>query len=75
MGLCPPGPLSAIPLPKGRYQGSFDWDGVNWGGPSDTGEPKGPAFPPGKHTLSVSTAGEAAGSCFTVSASMQLTLQ
>jgi len=29
--------------------------GVNWTGPSDTGNPKGAPFPPGDYTLTVST--------------------
>jgi hypothetical protein len=44
-----------ITIPKGTYTRSFTWDGVNWTGPSDTGNPKGKAFPPGDYTLTIST--------------------
>jgi len=42
-------------LRKGTYARTFTWDGVNWTGPSDTGNPKGAPFPPGDYTLTVST--------------------
>jgi len=57
-GLCPgPGP-DPVTLPAGTYPGIFQWDGVNWSGPSDTGNPKGPPFPPGDYTLVVSANGQ-----------------
>ena len=40
-------------MPKGTYPRTFTWDGVNWRGPSDTGNPKGPPFPPGDYTLTI----------------------
>ena len=43
---------------KGTYTHSFTWDGRNWNGPSDTGQPKGPAFPPGTYTLTVTVHGK-----------------
>ena len=43
---------------KGVYPRTFQWDGRNWRGPSDTSVPKGPPFPPGIYTLSVSVIGE-----------------
>ncbi|HVU03845.1 MAG TPA: hypothetical protein VHE30_18930 [Polyangiaceae bacterium] len=54
-------------LKKGTYAREFAWDGVNWTGPSDTGNPKGAPFPPGDYTLSLATtpgklAGDAGGS-------------
>jgi hypothetical protein len=44
-----------ITLKKGRYAGSFTWQGENWTGPSDTLNPKGPQFPPGDYQLVVKT--------------------
>jgi len=49
-------------LKKGVYPRAFTWDGVNWTGPSDTGNPKGAPFPPGDYTLTIaSTPGTVAG--------------
>jgi hypothetical protein len=45
-------------IEKGTHVLSFDWDGKNWGGPSDTDNPKGPPFPPGTYTLRVRLAGQ-----------------
>lgn len=55
-GLCAPRTLTTAPTP-GIYDGSFTWSGENWTGPSDYGAPKGPAFPPGTYTVSVSASG------------------
>jgi hypothetical protein len=44
---------------KGTHVLSFDWDGKNRGGPSDTDNPKGSPFPPGTYTLRVRLAGQA----------------
>jgi hypothetical protein len=49
----------AVTLKKGTYPGKFSWDGKNWSGPSDTGNPKGKDFPAGKYTLEVSAKGRA----------------
>ncbi len=43
---------------KGVYSHTFQWDGRNWSGPSDTNVRKGPPFPPGIYTLSISATGE-----------------
>ena len=55
--LCDTGPgpstIKQLDVPAGAYAGAFAWDGTNWGGPSDTGEKKGPAFPAGVYTLSL----------------------
>jgi hypothetical protein len=57
VGLCmPPSNMDAV-LKNGSYPASFKWDGKNWGGPSDTNNPKGPPFPPGHYTLTVSAKG------------------
>ena len=41
----------------GVYPSTFDWDGVNWSGPSDTQNPKGKAFPPGIYRLAITAKG------------------
>jgi hypothetical protein len=56
-GICPSNP-SAVTVPAGSYPGTFAWDGVNWTGPSDFGNPKGEPFPPGDYTLTVSAIGK-----------------
>jgi hypothetical protein len=49
----------------GTYPAAIQWDGRNWLGPSDTGNPKGTAFPPGTYTLTVTAKGtwNGPGSC------------
>ena len=49
----------AITLKRGAEARTFHWDGRNWGGPSDTGNREGPAFPPGVYTFTVRTTGTA----------------
>ncbi len=53
--LCDTGPgvraTSELVIPAGTYPGTFAWDGKNFGGPSDTGKTKGPAFPVGAYVL------------------------
>lgn len=44
-------------LRSGNYSYEFKWDGLNWYGPSDTGEPKRAPFPAGVYTLRVSAKG------------------
>jgi hypothetical protein len=44
-------------LRKGDYSHNFEWDGRNWRGPSDTGEPKGAPFPAGIYTLTIRAQG------------------
>ena len=56
-GLCMGPGDDPVTLKKGEHPGSFAWDGVNWGGPSDTGMPKGDPFPAGSYTLTVSAVG------------------
>jgi hypothetical protein len=58
VGFCAPPSMTPVTLAMGTYPDSFTWDGKNWGGPSDTGNPKGPAFPPGHYTLTVSAKGQ-----------------
>ena len=54
-----PGPpqFEGGPVKKGVTERHLDWDGRNWDGPSDTQQPKGPAFPPGEYTFRVEIAG------------------
>lgn len=52
-GLAFPPKIKPRTLKKGTYTHTFDWDGRNWTGPSDTGNPKGKPFPPGTYELSI----------------------
>lgn len=45
-------------IKKGTYTHTFEWDGRNWNGPSDTGQPKGKPFPPGTYDLTISMHGK-----------------
>lgn len=58
VGLCMAPQEIPITIPAGTSPASFEWDGRNWDGPSDTGNPKGPPFPPGVYTLDVSAVGK-----------------
>jgi hypothetical protein len=58
VGLCPPPSDVPVTLSPGTYPGTFEWDGKNWNGPSDTGNPKGSPFPAGSYTLTVSAIGQ-----------------
>jgi hypothetical protein len=58
-GLCQAPSDTSVTIKKGTYPGKFAWDGLNWEGPSDTGNPKGKPFPEGKYTLTVSAKGQA----------------
>jgi hypothetical protein len=73
-GLCGPSSLPPVTLHPGSYAGAFSWDGKNWNGPSDTGNPKGAPFPPGTYTLSVRATGTSGGSIFVVSATLAIRL-
>lgn len=56
-GLCPPPPTTSGTLQPGTNPATFSWPGVNWSGPSDTGNPYGPPFPPGSYQLTVQAHG------------------
>jgi hypothetical protein len=73
-GLCAPSSRTPVTLHAGTYAGVFMWQGRNWSGPSDTGNPMGAPFPPGGYTLSLSAKGAANGASFTVTATMGITL-
>lgn len=57
-GRCASAPPAMNPAP-GVTEVSYPWDGVNWSGPSDFGNPKGPAFPPGDYTFTARASGSA----------------
>jgi hypothetical protein len=57
VGLCAPTNAAPVTLKAGSYPATFTWDKRNWFGPSDTGNPKGPAFPAGDYTVTVSAIG------------------
>jgi hypothetical protein len=73
-GICPAPPNDPITLDVGTYAGTFDWDGHNWDGPSDTGNPKGALFPAGTYTFEVKAAGTSPSN-FEVRAGLTFTLQ
>ncbi len=56
-GMCMPPSKTGKTIKAGEQPGTFKWDGVNWTGPSDFGNPKGKAFPVGSYTLAVSAKG------------------
>lgn len=72
-GNCPDYASTAT-LPAGTTTGSFTWDGVNWGGPSDTMNPKGDPFPAGAYTVQIEAKGTRAEAPFSVSATLDITL-
>lgn len=72
-GLCAPAmPLTTVPA--GSFPATFSWNGRNWTGPSDFGNPVGPPFPEGDYTFRVSATGTAGGAAFEVFATYPITL-
>jgi hypothetical protein len=66
-------PQNSSVLARGAYQQDIEWTGTTWGGPSDTGNPLGPAFSTGPATLTVNALGKRLdGTAFTVSSTMSL---
>ena len=57
-GLCMGSEPEFARLPSGNYTESITWDGRNWFGPSDFGNPPGDPFPPGDYRFSVQAAGQ-----------------
>lgn len=55
-GLCPATTFTTTPA-AGTTDATIDWDGRNWSGPSDTGNPEGAAFPVGTYQLTLTAAG------------------
>ncbi|MDP6947115.1 MAG: hypothetical protein QF464_23395, partial [Myxococcota bacterium] len=67
-GLCQGLDTPPATLAPGAWDHDFAWDGVNWTGPSDFGNPKGEPFPPGSYTLRVSAVGAVDDVDYTVEA-------
>lgn len=61
VGCCPPGPAQKIQLDARESSGTIEWPGREWNGPSDTGNPLGDVFPPGRYEVSVIFEGYDAG--------------
>jgi hypothetical protein len=57
-GLAPPPREVVKTIKKGTYVHSFSWDGRNWIGPSDFGNPKGKPFPAGTYDLTITLHGK-----------------
>lgn len=74
VGLGPALPTTPVTLNAGSYPSTFQWDGHNWYGPSDTGTPKGALFPTGDYVLEVSAIGKKDGVAFTVSSKFRIQL-
>jgi hypothetical protein len=78
IGFCAPTPGTPVTLRAGQYHHAFTWDGTNWNGPSDTGNPHGAPFPVGTYALRVSAVGThtTGGSTthFTVAGTLSITL-
>ncbi|HEX3906057.1 MAG TPA: hypothetical protein VH853_24760 [Polyangia bacterium] len=82
VGLCPAQTFDTAVV-AGTHGRQIPWDGRNWDGPSDTGNPEGAPFPPGTYTLALTATGtradspDASGSSatpFTVTATRFITI-
>ncbi|MCE9575368.1 MAG: hypothetical protein K8W52_19610 [Deltaproteobacteria bacterium] len=73
-GLCPAPDPTPHAIAAGSYPGAFAWDGVNWNGPSDTGNPKGAPFPPGDYTVTIGAHGTHDGAAFAVTGTLVIHL-
>jgi hypothetical protein len=62
-------------LKAGVYPDSLPWDGVNWSGPSDFNNPKGPPFPPGMYMVKIRAIGQHDGQPFEVTGELPITLK
>ncbi|HLT36413.1 MAG TPA: hypothetical protein VK034_09005, partial [Enhygromyxa sp.] len=65
-GLCAGPGSSPVTIPAAQTPASFEWNGHNWYGPSDTSNPLGPPFPVGSYVLEVSARGTVGGAPFEV---------
>lgn len=63
-----------VDLIAGTYEFTLAWDGVNWEGPSDTGNPKGAPFPAGEYTATVSAIGMVGEAGYEVRAELPIVL-
>lgn len=73
VGICP-APTDVFTIPAGDSAFEFEWNGVNWNGPSDTNNPYGPPFPAGEYTLEISAIGTVGGAPFEVRNTFAVTL-
>jgi hypothetical protein len=62
VGCCLPEEADTIMLPATTVSDKIQWSGRNWSGPSDTGNPEGDFFLPGKYGVNVSFNGRDQGS-------------
>jgi hypothetical protein len=62
VGCCLPDEAATIMLPATTASANVQWSGRNWSGPSDTGNPEGDFFLPGKYGVVVTFNGRAQGS-------------
>ncbi len=60
-GCCPPLQTSTIQVSSTTQSATIDWSGRVWDGPSDTGNPEGDYFAPGRYAVVVTFAGFEAG--------------
>ncbi len=74
-GKCPNPVVPPFVLKAGSYPDSLPWDGVNWNGPSDFNNPKGPPFPPGMYTVKIRAIGQHDGQPFEVTGELPITLK
>jgi len=65
----------------GNYYHQIAWDGRNWYGPSDTGNPEGAPFPVGTYTVTLTATGavegvpdQTSGGAFTMTATRTITI-
>jgi hypothetical protein len=79
-GLCFPQTFTTTAV-AGNYYHSIGWDGRNWFGPSDTGNPEGAPFPPGTYTIVLTATGTfdgapvaTSGGPFTLTATRTITI-
>lgn len=73
VGLCMADNIS-VSLVPGDYEFAVVWDGVNWTGPSDFGNPKGEPFPPGIYNVEVRAIGTVDGDEYEVTGVLPLSL-
>jgi hypothetical protein len=73
-GLCAPQDNGPVTLAPGAYEVSIEWNGLNWMGPSDTGEPFGEPFPPGEYAYVIRAWGDVDGEEFFVECRMPVWL-
>lgn len=73
-GKCPNPVEPPFVLKAGAYPDGLPWDGVNWNGPSDFNNPKGPPFPPGLYTVTARAIGQYGGQAFEVIGELPITL-